>query len=72
MGKHHALLNPALTSAMPGADATEVLLEKDLPGQPHKGKVFAAVHAHLDDSPYYLRQADARRLHRLHRPHEQR
>lgn len=30
-----------------------VTIEKDQPGQPHKGKVFAAVHAHLDDVPYY-------------------
>jgi LmbE family N-acetylglucosaminyl deacetylase len=30
-----------------------VTIEKDQPGQPHKGKVFAAVHAHLDDIPYY-------------------
>ena len=31
----------------------EITIEKDLPGQPHKGKVFVAVHAHLDDIPYY-------------------
>ena len=33
--------------------AVEVLVEKDQPGQPHLGKVFAAVHAHLDDVPRY-------------------
>ena len=35
------------------ADAGEVVVLKDEPGQPHKGKVFAAIHAHLDDVPYY-------------------
>ena len=38
---------------MARADVGEVVVEKDQPGQPHKGKVFAAVHAHLDDIPYY-------------------
>jgi LmbE family N-acetylglucosaminyl deacetylase len=31
----------------------EVIIERDLPGKPHKGKVFVAIHAHLDDIPYY-------------------
>jgi LmbE family N-acetylglucosaminyl deacetylase len=53
VGKYHAFLNPALAATMAGADTGEVVLEKDQPGQPHKGKVFAAVHAHLDDVPYY-------------------
>jgi LmbE family N-acetylglucosaminyl deacetylase len=38
---------------MARADVGEVVVERDQPGQPHKGKVFAAVHAHLDDIPYY-------------------
>lgn len=38
---------------MARADVTEVIVERDQPGQPHRGKVFAAVHAHLDDLPYY-------------------
>jgi Carboxypeptidase regulatory-like domain len=36
--------------------STEVsakVIEKDQPGQPHQGKVFVAVHAHLDDVPYF-------------------
>src|ERR1700683_3179876 len=33
--------------------AENVVVEKDRPGLPHKGKVFAAIHAHLDDVPYY-------------------
>lgn len=35
------------------ADLIDIVVEKDQPGQPHKGKVFAAIHAHLDDVPYY-------------------
>ncbi len=31
----------------------QVVIERDLPGKPHQGKVLAAVHAHLDDIPYY-------------------
>lgn len=38
---------------MARADVGEVIVEKDQAGQPHRGKVFAAVHAHLDDVPYY-------------------
>jgi LmbE family N-acetylglucosaminyl deacetylase len=38
---------------MARSDIKEIVVEKDRPGQPHKGKVFAAVHAHLDDLPYY-------------------
>jgi len=35
------------------ADPTPLVIEKAQPGQPHKGKVLVAVHAHLDDLPYY-------------------
>lgn len=35
------------------ADVGEVVVEKDVPGKPHKGKVLLAIHAHLDDIPYY-------------------
>lgn len=31
----------------------QVVVEKDQPGQPRKGKVFAAIQAQLDDVPYY-------------------
>jgi LmbE family N-acetylglucosaminyl deacetylase len=51
MSKYDTLMMPAF--AMPPADSGEVVVEKDRPGQPHKGKVFVAVHAHLDDIPYY-------------------
>jgi LmbE family N-acetylglucosaminyl deacetylase len=32
---------------------TDVIVEKDQPGSPHRGKVLAAVHAHLDDIPLW-------------------
>ncbi|MCW5981606.1 MAG: PIG-L family deacetylase [Bryobacteraceae bacterium] len=35
------------------ADIGGIIIDKDQPGQPHKGKVFAAIHAHLDDIPFY-------------------
>ena len=38
---------------MARADIGEVVVERDQPGRPHSGKVFAAVHAHLDDVPFY-------------------
>jgi LmbE family N-acetylglucosaminyl deacetylase len=38
---------------MSTTDKTEIVIEKDAPGTPQKGKVFAAIHAHLDDIPYY-------------------
>jgi len=45
------MMGPA--AAGPQTNAEEVVVMKDEPGQPHKGKVFLAVHAHLDDVPYY-------------------
>jgi LmbE family N-acetylglucosaminyl deacetylase len=53
MGRYNTLLTPNFAMAMAPADAAEAVVEKDEPGQPHKGKVFAAVHAHLDDIPIY-------------------
>src|SRR5687767_9858928 len=41
----------SLTTAR--ADAGEVVVEKDQPGQPQRGKVFAAVHAHVADVARY-------------------
>jgi LmbE family N-acetylglucosaminyl deacetylase len=35
------------------ATASKIVVEKDQPGRPHQGKVFVAVHAHLDDVPYF-------------------
>ena len=42
-----------LVAAAAPADSGEVVVVKEERGQPHRGKVFAAVHAHLDDVPYY-------------------
>jgi len=59
MDPHNSLINPTLdgeafeSAAAPQADAGEVVIVKDQQGQPHQGKVFAAIHAHLDDIPYY-------------------
>ena len=36
-----------------GDDSEPAVVERDQPGQPHRGKVFAAVHAHVTDVPYY-------------------
>ncbi len=38
---------------MSQAAAAHTVIEKAVSGQPHKGKVFVAVHAHLDDVPYF-------------------
>lgn len=38
---------------MARSDVKEIVVERDQAGQPHRGKVFAAVHAHLDDVPLY-------------------
>src|SRR6266704_1695970 len=35
------------------AVSSKMVVEKDQPGQPHRGKIFVAVHAHLDDVPYF-------------------
>ena len=40
-------------AAVTPANTEAVVVIKDQPGLAHKGKVFAAVHAHLDDIPYY-------------------
>lgn len=33
--------------------SSQIVVERDQQGQPHRGKVFVAVHAHLHDVPYY-------------------
>lgn len=38
---------------MSRSDIGEIVVEGEAKGTPHKGKVFAAIHAHLDDIPYY-------------------
>jgi LmbE family N-acetylglucosaminyl deacetylase len=51
MNRTEGFSSPSLTSA--SADAAQVVVERDQPGQPHLGKVFAVVHAHLDDVSRY-------------------
>jgi LmbE family N-acetylglucosaminyl deacetylase len=41
------------TAAGPNIEKPKPDIEKPNQGQPHKGKVFVAVHAHLDDLPYF-------------------
>ena len=43
----------SLGIAMATASTAEVVVERDQANRPHQGKVFVAVHAHLDDIPYY-------------------
>ena len=43
----------SLSQAAARTGNAAIVVEKDRPGQPHKGKVFVAVHAHLQDLPYY-------------------
>ncbi len=56
-------LNHVLGIAMARADVKEIVVEKDQPGRPHAGKVFVAVHAHLDDIPYYAAGLCAKLIH---------
>ncbi|MGH8104553.1 MAG: PIG-L deacetylase family protein [bacterium] len=53
MNRTEGFRSPLLGFGMVRADVGEIVVETDQPGQPHRGKVFAAVHAHLDDVPRY-------------------
>jgi LmbE family N-acetylglucosaminyl deacetylase len=61
MNRHAIFRKPALAAA--AAAQSDVALVKDAPGQPHRGKVFAAIHAHLDDVPYYAAGLCAKLMH---------
>lgn len=50
---HNKLLEKLGIAPFQRADLGEIQVIRDAPGRPHEGKVFAAVHAHLDDVPYY-------------------
>ena len=52
MNRREGLSSPSSDSAA-GPGVGEVVVERDQPGQPHRGKVFAAVHAHIEDVPRY-------------------
>jgi len=51
VGDSIGLTGPQDAAAQTGPE--EVTIERDVPGKPHKGKVLLAIHAHLDDIPYY-------------------
>jgi LmbE family N-acetylglucosaminyl deacetylase len=53
MNKDRISTDLAAGAAMAQVTAGNVLVEKRRTGQPHKGKVFAAVHAHAHEVPYY-------------------
>ena len=36
-----------------GKNSDEVIFERAVAGEPQKGKVFIAIHSHLDDIPRY-------------------
>ncbi len=44
----HFLSQAAVRSGNAG-----IIVEKDRPGQPHKGRIFLTIHAHSHDVPYY-------------------
>ena len=52
MNRREGPSSPSSDSAA-GPGVGEIVVETDQPGQPHLGKVFAAVHAHVDDVPRY-------------------
>jgi LmbE family N-acetylglucosaminyl deacetylase len=52
MGSAARIVGPGEAEAQ-RADVGEIVVEKDKPDQPGKGRVFAAIHAHLDDVPFY-------------------
>ena len=51
--RHAAGLDVSAGAGAAQANSSDVAILRDVPGQPHRGKVFAAIHAHLDDIPYY-------------------
>jgi LmbE family N-acetylglucosaminyl deacetylase len=52
LGKSAGITKPQEAWAV-RADIGDVVIERDMPGKPHKGKVLAVVHAHLDDVTDY-------------------
>ena len=36
-----------------GGDPEEIIIERPMPGKPHKGKVLLAIQAHSDDIPLF-------------------
>jgi len=52
-GIHPEYHPPSWAGSQGALSSDQVAIERDLPGRPHQGKVLAAIHAHLDDIPYY-------------------
>src|SRR6185295_6965317 len=44
---------PAQTQMREGAQQADVFVERDKEGQPHRGKVLAAIQPHCDDLPLF-------------------
>ena len=57
------------TGRNPEGDPEEVVIERAIPGKPHKGKVLLAIQAHSDDIPLFaggtVSQTYGRRLYRI-------
>src|SRR6266436_418659 len=58
-----SMIQSSLGVAMARADVGEIIVEKDQPNRLHQGKTFVAVHAHLDDLPYYAGGLCAKLMH---------
>jgi LmbE family N-acetylglucosaminyl deacetylase len=61
--KRSILQTQAAYGAAAQAIGSEVVVMRSEAGQPHRGKVFAAIHAHLDDIPYYASGLCAKLIH---------
>ncbi len=51
------------TSSASLSDNEEVVIEKNLPGRPHEGKVLAVIQPHCDDIAYYAAGTVAKLMH---------
>ena len=45
--------SPNGASPQPGGAQNDLVIERDLPGKPHAGKVLAAIQPHADDIPLF-------------------
>jgi LmbE family N-acetylglucosaminyl deacetylase len=58
-----ALAGCALVTRRARAAVPEVIIERDAPGQPHAGKVLAAIQPHADDIPIFAGGTVAKLMH---------
>ena len=49
------------------APASDLIIERDLPGQPYKGRVLAAIQPHSDDIPIFAAGTVAKLVRELQR-----